>query len=211
MSQGTLHMEHPTSFKMTRCDVRLNMTITKWKLPSKVKATLLKEAPQNCEPKQLHIYVAGTRSGSCQSAWLRYTAFSFRFLMERRSQQPRATAWYQNVAGTVLQPFRPEFVYSAEYFVFRLTSLPFCSFYSFRLLCFLMDLTVQRLNNWKYWPIQRSPIAETTPNLEGSEDSDFCPSSNINVETRTSVEQWWNGTDRGKLKCWEKNIIQRGW
>ena len=26
-----------------------------------------------------------------------------------------------------------------------------------------------------------------------------------------SVEQWWNGTDRGKLKCWEKNIIQRGW
>jgi len=26
-----------------------------------------------------------------------------------------------------------------------------------------------------------------------------------------SMEQWWNGTDRGKLKCWEKNIIQRGW
>ena len=25
------------------------------------------------------------------------------------------------------------------------------------------------------------------------------------------MEQWWNGTDRGKLKCWEKNIIQRGW
>jgi hypothetical protein len=26
-----------------------------------------------------------------------------------------------------------------------------------------------------------------------------------------SVEQWWNDTDRGKLKYWEKNIIQRGW
>ena len=26
-----------------------------------------------------------------------------------------------------------------------------------------------------------------------------------------SMEQWWNGTDRGKLKCWEKNIMQRGW
>jgi len=26
-----------------------------------------------------------------------------------------------------------------------------------------------------------------------------------------SVEQWWNGTDRGILKCWEINILQRGW
>jgi len=25
------------------------------------------------------------------------------------------------------------------------------------------------------------------------------------------VEQWWNDTDRGKLKFWEKNIIQCGW
>ena len=25
------------------------------------------------------------------------------------------------------------------------------------------------------------------------------------------MEQWWYDTDRGKLKCWEKNIIQRGW
>jgi len=24
-------------------------------------------------------------------------------------------------------------------------------------------------------------------------------------------EQWWNDTDRGKLKYWEKNIIQHGW
>jgi len=26
-----------------------------------------------------------------------------------------------------------------------------------------------------------------------------------------SMEQWWNNTDRGKLKYWEKNIIQCGW
>jgi len=26
-----------------------------------------------------------------------------------------------------------------------------------------------------------------------------------------SMEQWWNDTDRGKLKCWEKNIIHCGW
>jgi len=26
-----------------------------------------------------------------------------------------------------------------------------------------------------------------------------------------SMEQWWNDTDRGKLKYWKKNIIQRGW
>jgi len=31
------------------------------------------------------------------------------------------------------------------------------------------------------------------------------------VDERMSMEQWWNDTDRGKLKCWEKNIIQRGW
>jgi hypothetical protein len=28
---------------------------------------------------------------------------------------------------------------------------------------------------------------------------------------KMSVEQWWNDTDRGKLKYWEINIIQRGW
>jgi hypothetical protein len=25
------------------------------------------------------------------------------------------------------------------------------------------------------------------------------------------VEQWWNDTDRGKLKYWEKIVIQCGW
>jgi len=31
------------------------------------------------------------------------------------------------------------------------------------------------------------------------------------VDGWISMEQWWNGTDRGKLKCWEKNIIQCRW
>ena len=31
------------------------------------------------------------------------------------------------------------------------------------------------------------------------------------VDGWMSVEQWWNDTDRGKLKYWEKNIIQCGW
>ena len=31
------------------------------------------------------------------------------------------------------------------------------------------------------------------------------------VDEWMRVEQWWNDTDRGKLKCWGKNIIQRGW
>jgi len=31
------------------------------------------------------------------------------------------------------------------------------------------------------------------------------------VDGWMSMEQWWNDTDRGKLKYWEKNIIQREW
>jgi len=31
------------------------------------------------------------------------------------------------------------------------------------------------------------------------------------VDEWMSVEQWWNDTDRGKLKSCEKNIMQRGW
>ena len=31
------------------------------------------------------------------------------------------------------------------------------------------------------------------------------------VDEWMSMEQWWNDIDRGKLKYWEKNIIQRGW
>ena len=33
---------------------------------------------------------------------------------------------------------------------------------------------------------------------------------NTALLVRMSVEQWWNDTDRGKLKYWEKNIVQCG-
>ena len=41
--------------------------------------------------------------------------------------------------------------------------------------------------------------------LEGSQAPPACRTDCM------CVEQWWNGTDRGKLEYWEKNIIQRGW
>jgi len=31
------------------------------------------------------------------------------------------------------------------------------------------------------------------------------------VDAWISMEQWWDGTDRGKLKYWGKKITQRGW
>ena len=31
------------------------------------------------------------------------------------------------------------------------------------------------------------------------------------VDGWMSMEQCWNGIERGKLKYWEKNIIQCGW
>ena len=31
------------------------------------------------------------------------------------------------------------------------------------------------------------------------------------VDGWMGMEHWWNGTDRGKLKCREEKIIQHGW
>jgi len=31
------------------------------------------------------------------------------------------------------------------------------------------------------------------------------------VDEWMSMEEWWNDTDRGNLKCWERNIIHCGW
>jgi hypothetical protein len=36
----------------------------------------------------------------------------------------------------------------------------------------------------------------------------------VGLEKKIAVDfngRWWNDTDRGKLKYWEKNIIQRVW
>jgi hypothetical protein len=47
--------------------------------------------------------------------------------------------------------------------------------------------------------------------FEVSQLSPVYPSHTRNVSMEMSMERWWNDTDRGKLKYWEKNIIQRGW
>ena len=47
-----------------------------------------------------------------------------------------------------------------------------------------------------------------TPALfEGSQASPACPSDNRSVKMKMGVEHWWNGTEWGKLKYWERNII----
>ena len=33
----------------------------------------------------------------------------------------------------------------------------------------------------------------------------------VALKKEMSMEQWRNDTDRGRLKYWEKNIIQREW
>jgi hypothetical protein len=38
-----------------------------------------------------------------------------------------------------------------------------------------------------------------------SKASPFCPSGKGNMKMR--IGHWWNATERGKLKYWEKNII----
>ena len=47
--------------------------------------------------------------------------------------------------------------------------------------------------------------------FKDSQSLPTCPSDKNSIEMQMSVEQWWNDSDRGKLKYWERNIIQRGW
>jgi len=42
---------------------------------------------------------------------------------------------------------------------------------------------------------------------EGSQVSPVCPSDKNSIKMKTGVNHWWNGSDRGKLKYWERNII----
>jgi hypothetical protein len=43
--------------------------------------------------------------------------------------------------------------------------------------------------------------------FDGTQTSPACPSDKKSRKIKMSVEHWWNGTDRGKLKYWERNII----
>ena len=46
---------------------------------------------------------------------------------------------------------------------------------------------------------------------EGSQNSYTWLYNKGIFKIKMSVEQWWNDTDRRKLKYWERNIIQRVW
>ena len=56
---------------------------------------------------------------------------------------------------------------------------------------------------WKYFSVRRSQISDTN-SLFGT--SPACPSDKCGIVMEMSVERWWNDTDRGKLKYWERNI-----
>jgi len=42
--------------------------------------------------------------------------------------------------------------------------------------------------------------------FEGFQASPARPSHKSSIKMKISTEHWWNDTERGKLKCWEKNL-----
>jgi hypothetical protein len=64
---------------------------------------------------------------------------------------------------------------------------------------------------WKYFRSNVPRYPKEHCFLEGSWASSVCPFGERNMLMKTSMEHWWNDTDRGKLKYWERNIIQCRW
>ena len=50
-------------------------------------------------------------------------------------------------------------------------------------------------------------ISKSVVLLDGSQASPACPSVKTDIKLKMSMEHWWNGTDRGKLKYWERNFL----
>ena len=50
-------------------------------------------------------------------------------------------------------------------------------------------------------------VAKSFALFGGFQGSPACPSGKTSMKLKMSMEHWWNGTDRGKLKYWERNII----
>jgi len=46
------------------------------------------------------------------------------------------------------------------------------------------------------------------PLFQGSQASPVCPSDNNSIEMKKNMEQWRNGTEKGKPKYWDKNRFQ---
>jgi hypothetical protein len=45
--------------------------------------------------------------------------------------------------------------------------------------------------------------------MEGSKTSPIFPPHNTDIKLKMGLEQWWNDTDGGKPKYWERNLSQR--
>jgi hypothetical protein len=43
--------------------------------------------------------------------------------------------------------------------------------------------------------------------FDGVQTSTACSSDKNRTKIEMSVECWWTGNDKGKLNCWERNII----
>ena len=50
--------------------------------------------------------------------------------------------------------------------------------------------------------IQKGAVCRKVIRLRPFDSSDMST-----VRMRMGVERWWNGTDRGKLRYWERNIM----
>ena len=60
----------------------------------------------------------------------------------------------------------------------------------------------------KHLYVQCCPdILKSVPLFDSSEGSPACPSDKNSMKLKMSVEHWWNVTNSGKLKYWERNII----
>jgi hypothetical protein len=51
-------------------------------------------------------------------------------------------------------------------------------------------------------------MQKSTAWSEGSHASPACPSDNSSITMKMSTEHWWNDTDRGRPKYWQKNLSQ---
>jgi len=56
------------------------------------------------------------------------------------------------------------------------------------------------------YPLLTQPVPERAFLLKGSQTSSVCPSGKDNMQTKMSMEHWWNNSDWGKPKYSEKNL-----
>ena len=71
----------------------------------------------------------------------------------------------------------------------------------------MQDLLYEKIKKKKkVFSTEYSPISEKALTLGRFPDFALCPSYKSKVLMKMSMEHWWNDTDRGKLKYWERDI-----